>query len=154
MSQSQHIDQKKITLDITGMHCASCATTIDKALNNETGVSKANVNITTEKAYIEFDPKKVNRQDIIKAIKDTGYGVGENFKKDIIQIGGMTCASCAQAVEQALRKTEGILEASVNIATEKAMITYDPQIVSFQKITKVINDTGYKALERDTGSSK
>jgi len=154
MSQSQHIDQKKITLDITGMHCASCATTIDKALNNETGVSKANVNITTEKAYIEFDPKKVNRQDIIKAIKDTGYGVGENFKKDIIQIGGMTCASCAQTVEQALRKTEGILEASVNFATEKAMITYDPQIVSFQKITKVINDTGYKALERDTGSSK
>ncbi|MHA1900033.1 MAG: heavy metal translocating P-type ATPase, partial [Promethearchaeota archaeon] len=147
-------DQKKITLDITGMHCASCASTIDKALKSKTGVSKANVNITTEKAYIEFDPKQVNRQDIIKTIKDTGYGVSENSKKEIIRIGGMTCASCAQTVEHALLKTVGVSEASVNITTEKAVITYDPQIISYQKITQVISNTGYKALERDSGSSK
>jgi len=63
---------KKITLDITGMHCASCATLITNKLNKEPGIFYANVNLTTEKATVEFDENRINEDKIIKAIKSLG----------------------------------------------------------------------------------
>ncbi|MHA1620218.1 MAG: heavy metal translocating P-type ATPase [Promethearchaeota archaeon] len=145
---------KNITMDITGMHCASCATSIDKALAGQSGITKANVNIATEKVYIQYDPSKIMKDDIVKVIENTGYGAKIKTTKDIINIGGMTCASCSQTIERAIRKTPGVHEASVNLATEKALVIYDPDVISFSEITEVINNTGYKSLGRDIGTSK
>ena len=64
---------KKITLDITGMHCASCATLITKKVQKETGIRYVNVNQTTEKATVEFDVTKTSENPIIKAIESLGY---------------------------------------------------------------------------------
>ena len=69
--------QEKITLPISGMTCASCAQTIEKALKKTEGVTDANVNLMTEKATIDFDTEKVNLDQIKKAIDDTGYQVEE-----------------------------------------------------------------------------
>ena len=150
----RHVEAKNITMDITGMHCASCAASIDKALGSQLGITKSNVNIATEKVYIQYDPAKIMKEDIVKVIENTGYGAKINTVKDIISIGGMTCASCAQTIERAINKTPGIHEASVNLATEKALVIYDPDIISFSEITEVINNTGYKSLGRDIGDSK
>lgn len=68
---------KKTTLDIKGMHCASCSAVIDKALKKTKGVSKANVNLTTNKAVVEFDESKVGISDFIKAIQSKGYDAKE-----------------------------------------------------------------------------
>ncbi len=64
----------KITLDITGMHCASCGTLINKKLEKVEGVKYSNVNLTTERADVEFDEKKASEKEIIKAINSLGYG--------------------------------------------------------------------------------
>jgi Cu+-exporting ATPase len=66
-----------------------------------------------------------------------------------LPIKGMSCASCAQRIEKALQKTEGILEANVNLATEKAAISYDPNQVTPEKIAEVIEETGYQVIGQE-----
>ncbi|MBU1203869.1 MAG: heavy metal translocating P-type ATPase [Nanoarchaeota archaeon] len=64
---------KKTTIKISGMHCQSCVTVLDKALNKEKGVKSASVNFSTEKAVIEFDSKITNEQKLLQVIRDKGY---------------------------------------------------------------------------------
>jgi Cu+-exporting ATPase len=72
---------KKINIDITGMHCASCSTIINRALNKVDGVIKANVNLTTNKATVEFDEKKANVAEFVKVIEGKGFGATESTGK-------------------------------------------------------------------------
>ena len=75
---------EKTNIKITGMHCASCSTLVEKALNKQKGVKLANVNLTTEKATIGFDPKLTNSKKLIKVIEGKGYGaevISGNDKK-------------------------------------------------------------------------
>jgi P-type Cu+ transporter len=64
---------KRTDLDVTGMHCQSCVSLITKKLEKEPGVSYANVNLTTEKATVEFDESKTSENTIIQKIKSLGY---------------------------------------------------------------------------------
>jgi Cu+-exporting ATPase len=77
---------KRINLDITGMHCQSCITLLTKALQKSPGVEYANVNLTTEKATVEFDEKNISENKIIKIIKDLNYdakiSTGNSLEKD------------------------------------------------------------------------
>ncbi|MCX6803054.1 MAG: heavy metal translocating P-type ATPase, partial [Candidatus Diapherotrites archaeon] len=65
---------KKVTLAVSGMHCASCAIIIDKTLAKKEGVKETNVNYSTSKATIEFDEKKIKENELINAVKGAGYG--------------------------------------------------------------------------------
>ncbi len=69
------IEIKKQQLDIAGMHCASCALTIEKRLKKTPGVVSADVNLTTEKASVEYDCSKCDVEMIEKAVKEAGYKV-------------------------------------------------------------------------------
>ncbi|NLY48241.1 MAG: copper-translocating P-type ATPase [Clostridiales bacterium] len=74
--------------------------------------------------------------------------VNKTFK-----IEGMTCASCARAVERATRRLEGVASANVNLATEKLAITFEPSVLSVSDIKKAVKNAGYKAVEEDGGKS-
>ncbi len=145
---------KKKTITVKGMHCASCAQSIEKALKETPGIVKANVNLASEKAYVTYDPSVMSENELIATINATGYEARLETRKAIIRIGGMTCASCAQTLEKALRKAEGVFEASVNLASEKAIVVYDPQATDYETIKEVIGATGYKALGKEEGSVK
>jgi Cu+-exporting ATPase len=147
-------ERKKISLDVVGMTCASCAQTIEKALKEHAGVEQANVNFASEKAYLTYDPKVTNKKELMETVRAAGYDAHLETKKAIIRIGGMTCASCAQTIENALKKTEGIVEANVNLATEKAVVVYDVQEIDYEGIKKVIEATGYQVLGREEGATK
>jgi len=147
-------EHKKISLEIVGMTCASCAQTIEKALKDHIGVEQANVNFASEKAYLTYDPKVTNKKDLVETVKATGYDARLETKKTILRIGGMTCASCAQTIENALKKTEGIVEANVNLASEKAVVVYDVQEIDYEGVKKVIEATGYQVLGREEGAAK
>jgi len=136
------------------MTCTSCAQSIEKALKKHVGVEEANVNFASEKAYLVYDPKVTNKKELIETVRATGYDARLETKKTIIRIGGMTCASCAQTIENALEKTDGIVEASVNLASEKAVVVYDLQEINYEGIKKVIESTGYKVLGREEGAAK
>ena len=72
------------------------------------GVGTAVVNFATETAYVEYDDKITDEKKLTEVIKGTGYDVAEGTQKVVLSVGGMTCASCSQTIENALRKKKGI----------------------------------------------
>jgi len=145
---------KKAAVKIAGMTCTSCAQSIEKALTKTKGVSIASVNFATETAYVEYDDAITSEKEFEKVIKDTGYDVYKGTKKIILRIGDMTCASCSQTIEKALRKLDGVEEANVNLATEKATIVYNQAVTDYEKIKTAVKDTGYKVLGREDARAK
>ncbi len=137
---------KKATLQLEGMSCASCAQTIEKALNKAKGVKQAQVNFAAEKAYVEFDPAEVDEEKLAEVVRSTGYDVKDEREKITLKIGGMTCASCSAAVEKSLNKAEGVYTASVNIATEKGTVEYDPTVITRQDFNQIVANAGYEVI--------
>jgi Cu+-exporting ATPase len=136
---------QQIDLPITGMTCANCARTIERTLTKTMGVEVANVNFATEKAHVNFDPAKVNVQQMIERIDEAGYGVVEATVE--LPITGITCASCVRTVERAISKKPGVLSVHVNLATEKAFVTYLPGSVRRSDLVQAVEDAGYGVLD-------
>jgi Cu+-exporting ATPase len=136
--------KKKAELKVSGMTCAMCSSTIEKSLANLPGVFKAQVNLGNELASVEYDPTQVKLVDLEKAVTDVGYGTIN--EKVILRIGGMTCATCERTVTEALQRLDGIVNVSVNLATEKATVTYNQRMVSLADIKKAVEDAGYQYL--------
>ena len=146
--ESQAVTKKgkrTASFGLTGMTCATCAQTISESLSGLEGIERADVNIATEKATVTYDPELVNIEDMKKAVLDAGYDVIIN--EVTLSIGGMTCATCASTVEEAVQELDGVLSASVNLATEKLTVRYDPQKVRVPQMKKAITDAGYEVLE-------
>ena len=134
---------------IRGMTCAACAQRIEKTVRKLSGIGQANVNLASEKLFVEYDANVLPLSAIQEAVSKIGYGAVEQqaHTNVTIPIGGMTCAACAQRVEKAIRKLAGVNSVSVNLATEKAAVSYDPQQVRLSAIRGAIEKAGYKALE-------
>lgn len=132
---------------IEGMSCASCAQTVEKATKKLPGVQEASVNLATEKMTIRYDEASLTDKDIQEAVTQSGYKALTTTKQKTFVIEGMSCASCAQTVEKAAGKVSGVLKASVNLATEKMTVQYDPDQVVFSDITSAVKEAGYEAHE-------
>ncbi|WP_292367603.1 heavy metal translocating P-type ATPase [Methanoregula sp. UBA64] len=137
-------EKKNAELKITGMHCATCAVTVEEALSGVKDVSSAQVNFGTETARVEFDPKKTSLAELEKAVRDAGYDVTN--REVVIKVGGMMCATCVQTVEAALRALPGVITANVNLANERAYVTYNPSVTTVADMKKAIEDDGYQYL--------
>jgi Cu+-exporting ATPase len=140
--------RKSASFPVTGMTCATCAGTIADSLSELEGVLKADVNLATERASVTFDPEKVDVAKMRRAVEDAGYGVIMN--EVTLSIGGMSCASCVNTVEEAVNELDGVLSASVNLVTEKLTVRYDPQRVRVAQIKKAVVDAGYEVMEAQT----
>lgn len=136
---------ENITIPVSGMTCASCVKRVQDAIEKIDGVESASVNLATETATVDLDPEKVRLDDVEKVIKDAGYGVP--FEESNIGIEGMTCASCVSRVEKALRSVGGVANASVNLATEEAVIRYKPGQMKDDAIRKAIESAGYSVTD-------
>ncbi|SFL35217.1 Cu+-exporting ATPase [Gracilibacillus orientalis] len=138
-------DEKKITLGITGMTCAACSNRIEKVLNKTEGLD-AQVNLTTEKASVTYDPENVKMEDIQAKIEKLGYWVqAERIDFDVY---GMTCAACSNRIEKVLNKQAGIQEATVNLATESASVEYNPSFIEEADMISRIQKLGYDAQRK------
>jgi Cu+-exporting ATPase len=138
---------KQTSLQITGMTCATCAGTVEKKLSHLRGVSKAAVNLASEKATVEYDPSQASERDLVQAVEEAGYGVA--FGEVVFDVTGMTCATCVQNIETALNGLDGVVSASVNLASEKAYVRYNPEVVTVPRLKKAIGDAGYRAVPAD-----
>jgi Cu+-exporting ATPase len=136
-------------LSIQGMTCAACAQRIERSVRKLEGIGTATVNLASEKLFVEYDAGTLPLSAIKETVVKTGYEVVEQSANSTVTIpvGGMTCAACAQRVEKALRKLEGVESASVNLATEKATVVYNPRALRVSAIKEAIEKAGYKALE-------
>ena len=137
-------DNKRADLKVTGMVCAACSAAVEKGLQGLEGVSRAQVNLATELVLVEYDPQKLKLVDLEKVIRNAGYDVID--EKVVLKIGGMVCAMCVGALEIGLKKLDGVVDVRVNLAAEKAHITYNPRMVGLEDLKKVVADTGYQFL--------
>jgi Cu+-exporting ATPase len=141
--------EKEAILPVTGMTCANCALTIERSLGKVEGVSQARVNLASEKAVVTYDPQSVGGEGLVDSIRDAGYDVV--VAKVELPITGMTCANCAQNIERALGKLDGVLKVNVNLASEKASVEYIPSLVSLQALKRAVEDAGYGVIELAEG---
>ncbi len=157
-----------VIIKIKGMMCSHCEKTVTEAAKSVKGVTKASSDFKKSEAKVSFDSSVTDLETIKKAIADSGYEVideGEacplpvrtaqvpeqvktvekegGIKKTSIRITGMTCASCAQNIEKALNKLEGVVNASVNFSFEKAAVEYDSSKISPAEFENSITSLGY-----------
>jgi Cu+-exporting ATPase len=137
------------TYRVLGMHCASCAAGVEKAVKKLEGVNFASVNLATEKLTVQFDESKADFQKLKDAVRDAGFELLDNAENRTVTLNilGMHCASCAAGAQKAISKLDGVVSASVNIATEKAVVVFDPSSVKLSMIKQAVSDAGFKAEE-------
>lgn len=126
-------------VQIGGMTCASCVARVEKALKKIEGVVEASVNLSTEKAFIKSQ-QPIAAAALVQAIEKSGFDVP--MQQFDLNIEGMTCASCVARVEKALKKVEGVLDAQVNLATEKAHVSAINS-VPLSKLTQAVQKAGF-----------
>ncbi|WP_081069256.1 heavy metal translocating P-type ATPase [Burkholderia diffusa] len=138
-----------IELDIDGMTCASCVSRVEKALAKVPGVTRASVNLATERATIDAAPD-VSASQLADAVRQAGYGATPvaappAASRDLeFDIEGMTCASCVGRVEKALAAVPGVAHASVNLATERASV-HGTGALDAAMLIAAVATAGYRA---------
>jgi Cu+-exporting ATPase len=134
-----------LVLPIAGMTCASCAAHVEKAIRSVAGVQDAYVNLATEQAKVHLEVPQVDLNQLVGAVRNAGYDVAtETFTLDVV---GMTCASCASHVKKSLRNVPGVLEANVNLATERATVTAVKGLVVWEDLRQAVRQAGYDVRE-------
>ncbi|AOV15721.1 copper-translocating P-type ATPase [Acidihalobacter aeolianus] len=149
--QYQQAKLMPLRLDVEGMTCASCSSRVERALNKLPGVHEAAVNLATERAELEYDPSIVTPQAIFSTVSETGYTPVDTELQ--LAVEGMTCASCVGRVERALQRVPGVLEASVNLATEQAKVRFLPAMTDVDALTSAVAEAGYSAHTLDDANS-
>src|SRR3989338_3971594 len=153
---------KKEIYKIRGMHCASCAGTIERVLLKLAGVRSVSVNFASETALIEFDENSVTESDLEKGGDSRGYHreTGHHEKKEVapanrntetisIKVLGMDSPHCAMVVQNVLKKLSGVKNTDVDFSNQRAKVVFDPKELTKQEIFKVITDAGYKPIEEE-----
>ena len=139
----------ELTLPISGMTCASCVSHVEGALKELPGTSNVVVNLATNKATLSYNPQRVKLDDMRRAVEDVGYAV--TSAELTLDVRGMTCASCVDHVEGALKELSGVQEAVVNLGLGTARVVYIPGVVSTSAMKRAVRDVGYEAQERSEG---
>ena len=142
--------QNTLSFQIEGMSCASCVGRVEKALAAIPGVTSASVNLANETAQLGYD-HSFNTADLTKTLADVGYpAVTESVT---LEVSGMSCASCVGRIEKALKDT-GILDVSVNLATESAQVRYLAGAISTAEIATLASNAGYPAKVKSGDSTE
>ena len=130
---------QRLDLPISGMTCAACAARIEKVLNRLPGVA-ASVNLATEQARVDLRDGQTSPQQVITAIEKAGFSVPLQTVE--LGIEGMTCAACSTRIEKVLNRLPGV-EATVNLATERARVRYLPGLADPALMVGAINRAGF-----------
>jgi Cu+-exporting ATPase len=133
------------TLPILGMTCANCALNIERGVRKLKGIKAVNVNFAAEQAVVSFDPNKLNIRDVVEKIHGAGYTVTTATTE--FPVTGMTCANCAINIERTLRKkVSGVVNASVNFATERVTVEYVPSVTTVADLLGAVKTAGFGAI--------
>jgi Cu+-exporting ATPase len=142
-------ESKHVVLPITGMTCANCVASVERNIKKEKGINSAIVNLSSERATVDYDPTLVKLPIILQRVERAGYGVATGEADLFVQ--GMSDDNDARRLEKALSAQEGVLNSSVIYSAERAKVTYIPTIISQQDLRKIVKQAGFQAVE--TGDS-
>jgi Cu+-exporting ATPase len=142
------MSEKQITLPVLGMTCANCVAAVERNSKKADGVTGATVNYASEKVTVSFDEAanpKLILGDVIARVERAGYEIPTATVE--LPLLGMTCANCAATIERRLNKTDGVLEATVNYANEKALVKYVTGAVTRHDLVTAVRRAGYDVVE-------
>ncbi len=134
------------TLQISGMNCGGCAARVDKALSASDAVQEASVNLAGESAHVTLRDAGDLGQ-VVQVLDTAGYPA--RLSEARLNVSGMNCGSCVGRVEHALRDVPGVIEASVNLASETAHVRYLAGVVAPAALTRAATEAGYPAEMAD-----
>src|SRR3990170_5263257 len=168
---------KKEVIKIKGMHCASCAMTIEGIVTGLPGVKSAQVNFATETLLVGFDENLISQNKIREAVKSIGYDlflpeeIGHQAHQNIqdqagkkefsaeggkeflsLKVLGMDSPHCAMVVEQAIKTLPGIEKTDSNYSNLMVKIVFDPKKTTEKQIQEVIKDAGYELIKETAES--
>jgi P-type Cu+ transporter len=138
-------ENKQVTLPITGMTCANCVATIERNLKKEVGVSLATVNLSSERATVEYNPTETSMYSVINRIQKAGYDIATG-EVDLMIL-RLSDDNDARRLEKSLSDLEGVIDAQVSYATERARVRYIPTVVNQAEMRKAIKEVGFEAVE-------
>ncbi|WP_088189160.1 heavy metal translocating P-type ATPase [Desulfosporosinus sp. FKA] len=165
-------------ISVYGMTCQHCVNRVSKALEKLPGMDNVQVSLNDSKANFDYDPSQVNETDIQQAVEEAGYSLTplpeEDLKENegeqnppltintptedkgekLFKLTGMTCANCALTIEKGIGKMSGVTRASVNFASEKLAIEYDPNLVKAEDVVAKVKDLGYGAYSEGEEEGK
>lgn len=130
-------------LGIKGMHCASCALTIEKALRSVPGIANATVDPVQGRALIEYEEGKVGLGDIVKAVRAVGYDVA--LDEAILSVDGLRSVDDERLVESTLLSARGVAEAYASSIDGRVVVRYNPASTSVERLIEELRKAGYKA---------
>ncbi len=130
------------------MTCANCVSVVEKGLSKLQGVDHVDVNLALERATVTYDPTLLDENALIERVEQTGYGIATATTE--LAITGMDCASCAAVVKKGLRKLDGVIDVSINLATERAQVTYVAGQITRRDLVKQVEMIGYGVAEGAT----
>ena len=138
--------------DLTGMSCANCAGTVEESVGALAGVTAVDANYATDEGSVTYDPDRTTLAEIYDAIETAGYAaVSESVR---IGISDLSCANCAESAQERLDATPGVVEATVNFATDEAQVRYNPRDVSLSDLYDAIEDAGYSPVGEDSDTDQ
>ncbi|WP_312469588.1 MULTISPECIES: heavy metal translocating P-type ATPase [Brucella] len=149
MNKPVKSENTSFAIPVEGMSCASCVSSVEKAVAKVPGVDKVSVNLATERADVTFKAAP-DMPAVIDAIRKAGYDVPSGSAD--LAIEGMSCASCVSKVEKALNAVPGVTRASVNLATERAHVQLAGQ-VPLGDLIKAVETAGYEARSLEEARS-
>jgi Cu+-exporting ATPase len=141
------MDTRTARLELGGMTCASCASTIEEKVGALEGVVSVEANAATDGGSVEYDPDVVSLSAIYEAIEDAGYEAAVEFVT--VGVADMTCANCAETIEERLEGTPGVVRTEVNVAADEARVEYNPADASRTDIYDAIEAAGYTPIKSD-----
>jgi Cu+-exporting ATPase len=127
------------------MTCANCVATVERNLKKVSGVEQATVNLSSERASVNYDPTLTDIEGLIDRVRRAGYDVATGEADLVIQ--RLSDDNDARRLEKALGQLEGVLEASVTYAGERAWVRYVPTVISQAEIRQAVTEAGFVALE-------
>ncbi len=136
-------------LKIIGMHCASCAVTIERKLMQLPGIKRVNVSLAGEEAVVEFDPSSVSLRDIVRAIREVGY---DAYREEaVFFVSNLSTSDDEILVETRLSKARGIVEVRASHTTRRVYVAYNPVSTSVEEIREAIEGMGYRVERVERG---
>ncbi len=140
---------QQLTLPVVGMTCANCVKAVERHSKKIAGVTDATVNFASEKVTVTFDPDILPATEattsVVERIERIGYAVpAAEIELPLL---GMSCTNCANTIEKKLNQTPGVLNASVNFASERASVKYAAGTISRSELVAVIRQAGFDVVE-------
>src|SRR5437899_5952499 len=132
----------RIVLPIEGMSCASCAATVQEALQEVNGVAQAAVNFATARAAVDYDDTQTNVAQLVQTVRAAGYNCGKAAVT--IAIADLHYAPSVAPLEQELARVPGVIKVAANQATESVTVEYVPGVTTAEALERAVEAVGFR----------